>query len=59
MGKSQGHSTDASPFGWWIYPSTVFWIGYLVRVARRRVTEKLEPRQRHLPELLSALEAHE
>lgn len=59
VGKSQGHNADVSPFGWWIYLSTVFWIVYLVRVARRRVKEKLEPRQHRLRELLAALDAQE
>lgn len=59
VGESQGHSTDVSPFGWWIYLSTVFWIGFLVHMARRRVKEKLEPLQRRLRELLAALDARE
>jgi hypothetical protein len=59
VGRSQSDSPDVSFGGWWLYLSTVFWMVLLVRFARRYVKQKLEPRQRRLRELLSALDARE
>jgi hypothetical protein len=59
VGRSQSDGPDDSFGAWWMYLIVGFWMVYLVRIARRYAKQKLEPRQRHLRELLAALDAHE
>lgn len=58
VGRSQSNVSGASG-GRWMYLIILFWMVYLVRVAVRRVKEKLQPRQRRLRELLAALDGRE
>jgi hypothetical protein len=59
VGRSQSEARgDASGMPW-MYPIMVVWMLYLVRLAVRHVKQKLEPRQRRLRELLTALDGSE
>jgi hypothetical protein len=59
VGRSQNDGSDISFMGWWIYLMPVVMTVYLVIVGRRHVKQKLEPRQKRLRELLTALDARE
>jgi MFS family permease len=56
--RSQSDGPDDSS-GWWIYLMVVLMTIYSVRKGHRYAKQKLEPRQRHLRELLAALDARE
>jgi membrane protein implicated in regulation of membrane protease activity len=59
VGRSQSVGHDDPSGGRLMYLIVALFMVYVVRRARRNVKQKLEPRQRRLRELLSALDARE
>jgi hypothetical protein len=59
VGRSQSVGHDSLVGGLTMYLIPALFMVYLVRTGRRNVKQKLEPRQRRLRELLSALDARE
>jgi hypothetical protein len=59
VGRSQSDGPHDSFGGSWMYFMVAVMTIYSVRKAHRYAKQKLEPRQRHLRELLAALDARE